>query len=321
MKKKIIPISAIVLIVLSSLFVIGCGEAERGPQGVQGSAGIDGSDGNAGSKGDRGFTGSTGPQGETGDRGYTGATGIKGSTGAIGAIGETGPAGRDGWNGGSGPRGQAGPPGPQGPVGVAPAPLYTVSLNPRGASTISMDPVMSGNSIWSVHLNTNGTAPTGDTAEIILTPINPMTLNQVTSIEWLEYLVAGYPPHVDILFDLDLNGFVDEGLVFEYAYNGHTGDSQPTYGAITGGWYQTFSDDGNGPVSVTDSAYAWLASGPPGGPGIIGGSLAAWKAGTVDPSVTGSTPIFSIHIEIDNWLVVSDAYLDYIKINGITVWE
>ena len=128
------------------------------------------------------------------------------------------------------------------------------------------------------------------------------TLGQIDSIAWSEYLIQGYPPHVDIMLDLNVDGTADEALVFEYALNGHTGDSQPTYGALTGAWYQTFSDDGEGPAVIDGNDLAWLATGPPGGPGIILGTLADWKAGTVDASVDSSAIVLRLEIEVDNYI-------------------
>ena len=92
------------------------------------------------------------------------------------------------------------------------------------------------------------------------------TLGDLDSISWNEYLDYGYAPHVDVI--LDTGGGTD-APVFEYAYNTSEGAVRPegqlTYGSVTDGWYQTFNDDGNGPAVITDTAYAWLSSGPSGG--------------------------------------------------------
>ena len=94
--------------------------------------------------------------------------------------------------------------------------------------------------------------------------------------------------HLDIILDINGDGAIDDSLVFEHAYNDvalHYLEGPMPYGALTGDWYQTFSDDGNGPAQVDDAAYGWLSSGPPGPPGdpaFISGTLAGWKSGLVD---------------------------------------
>jgi parallel beta-helix repeat protein len=180
---------------------------------------------------------------------------------------------------------------------------------------------------YSVHLDTGTTtAGDGDEARIVIVMPNGTSLNDIVSISWWEYLVAGYPPHVDVKVDTDGNGTADDALVFEYAYNGeshYTDEAPMPYGALTGAWYQTFSDDGNGPSVINDTASAWLSSGPPGplgDPGFIYGTLADWKAGTVDGSINGNTAVTALEIEVDNWVVNTEAYVDDIAINGVTYY-
>jgi hypothetical protein len=176
------------------------------------------------------------------------------------------------------------------------------------------------------HLVATGTA--GTEARIIVGLPAGTTLSNITSISWQEYLVQGYPPHVDIILDLDNDGIGDDALVVEYAYNTATHYAEAhtateAYGAQTGAWYNTFNDDGNGPSSVTDTTFAWLNSGapgpyPPDGINMIGDTLANWKAGTVSGggSVDGSTKVLRLEIEIDNWIRDTDAYVDSIEVNG-----
>ncbi len=145
-----------------------------------------------------------------------------------------------------------------------------------------------------------------------------MSLNDIVSIAWQEYLVSGYPPHVDLII-LRSDGVLD-ALVFEYSYNtmAHYADGPMPYGALTGDWYATFADDGSGPALINDAAFAWLSSGDPGPPGgMIEGTLAQWKAGTVLATVDGNSPVIRIEIEVDNWVVQSDAYLDSVAVNGV----
>lgn len=171
----------------------------------------------------------------------------------------------------------------------------------------------------SVHLQTTGTLGSGHEARIRITMPAGTTLDDITFVSWREYLVAGYPPHLDIKIDKDGNGTEDDALVFEYAYNSetHASAGQPTYGALNDAWYQTFSDDGNGPAEITDTANAWLSSGPPGpldDPSFIYGTLAEWKAGIVSASANGTTPVIALEIEVDNWIAQTEAYVDGIAI-------
>ncbi len=176
----------------------------------------------------------------------------------------------------------------------------------------------------SIHLLTTGVVGSGDEARIVIIPLpEGTTLDDIDSISWWEYLVEGYPPHVDIILDFDDDNVADDGLVFEYAYNSMTHfdtEAPMPYGAVLDDWFQTFSDDGNGPAQVDDDSSAWLSSGSPGLPAWIQGTLAQWKAGTVHGSVSASTPILRIEVEIDNWVVQSEAYVDdiVIVIDGVT---
>ena len=185
----------------------------------------------------------------------------------------------------------------------------------------------------SVYLVTTGTVETGDEARIVITPPAGTTLGDIESISWWEFLRVGYPPHVDILLDVDDDGTYtgypyDDTLVFEYAYNttNHYDEGGTAYHALTGDWYQVFSDDSSGPSQVDDAASAWSGSGPAGPPTDIElHTLASWKVGvtyTTDATKTinADTPIVVIIIEIDNWIVQTDAYVDDVEvvINGVT---
>ena len=260
--------------------------------------------------------GEEGPQGAAGPQGATGSQGPAGSQGAAGATGPQGPAGPQG-------AGAAGATGPQGPAGTTP--MFSVTLMNRngGQATLSSAQAQSGS--YSVYLQTTGTIAAPDEGTIVLTPIVPMALGQLASMSWQEYLTAGYPAHVDIYLDNDGDGVADDSLVVEYAYNtmAHYAEAPMPYGALTGAWYQTFSDDGNGPTQIDDTCYAWLnsgAAGPPGGGGHIAGTLSQWKAGALG-TFDATSSIVKIEIEVDNWVVQSNAYVDTIVVNGVTVWQ
>ncbi len=206
------------------------------------------------------------------------------------------------------------------------APWQLTTKNADSTAEWSTAQVKSGG--YAVHLDSGTTtAGEGDEARIRIEISEDKTLNDITSISWYEYLVAGYPPHVDVMIDIDGDGEEDDALVFEYAYNSgsHYTEAPMPYGALTGAWYQTFSDDGNGPGVIDDSAYAWLtsqAAGPLGGGfgdnGHYGTTLGEWKAGKTTPpgDISGATTITALEIEVDNWVVNSEAYVDDIIVNG-----
>jgi hypothetical protein len=186
-----------------------------------------------------------------------------------------------------------------------------------------------------VFLSATG-APPGQEARIVVGVPSGTTLGDIDSISWSEYLVAGYPPHVDIILDMNNDGVADEALVVEYAYNDtHYTESHTlteAYGALPNAWYSTFSDDGSGPSAVTDTTFAWLNSGnagpyPPSAtfpmnygavtPGIfVGGSLTAWKAGSIVYQINIFTSVLRLEIEVDNWIMDTQAYVDNIMVNG-----
>ena len=188
---------------------------------------------------------------------------------------------------------------------------------------------------------TTGGPGTGTEDRIVIDVPDDFTLGMLESISWDEYLVAGYPPHVDVILDLDDNGeytIADEALVFEYAYNyeSHALTEAPMpYGALTGAWYATFSDDTYGPAVIDDEAMAWATK---GAPGPLGGdfgddnffylSLADWKAGVTyqasgqaEKTINSDSIILRLEIEVDNWVVDSDAYVDNILVNELSETE
>ena len=72
------------------------------------------------------------------------------------------------------------------------------------------------------------TAP-GDAEEevnegrIVITLPEDTALEGITSLSWRVYTVEGYPPHADLLLDLDGDGDADDSLVLEYAYQPYDG--------------------------------------------------------------------------------------------------
>jgi hypothetical protein len=197
---------------------------------------------------------------------------------------------------------------------------YTAKLQTKGVAVADWSDTQAYDGDKSAHLETTGDVGSGFEARVhIPFCCGDFTLGDLDTISWWEYNVKGYPPHVDVILDTDGDCEADDALVFEYAYNtmDHYAEGPMPYGALTGAWYQTFSDDGYGPATITDTSHAWLSSGPPGPPGGAGfqeGTLADWKAGL--HGIDEDTKIVAIEIEIDNWVVQSEAFVDNIEING-----
>ena len=182
---------------------------------------------------------------------------------------------------------------------------------------------------------------------IVITLPEDTALEGITSLSWRVYTVEGYPPHADLLLDLDGDGDADDSLVLEYAYQPYDGTGYAyvspgiPYGhyepGLADSWYDppydTWVDTLQSDVdeehtdTINDESVAWLGSGVPGPyPGGFFGTLGDFKAGTVTviggTETTGidhSTAVLEIHIEVDNWLGPAEAYVDDVAINGETV--
>lgn len=202
-------------------------------------------------------------------------------------------------------------------------PTYTTSLTTKNSATSTWTTSKAYIGFYSVHLETTGDVGDGDEARFVVTMPSGITLGDINYISWFEFLIKGYPPHVDIILNLG-EGDTD-ALVFEYAYNGHDDDPQITgdtaYGALTGEWCMTFADDWEGPQCILGSAYCWLSSGPAGGPDIIGGTLDEWKVGDITGGlgIDKDTPVLRLEFEIDNWIVQTEAYLDDVQVNYLDI--
>ncbi len=323
MKKKLIFIPLLILTLILSLAMAGCADGEivitpEMEEAIQEYL-VD-LKGEPGEPGEPGGAGSVGPQGEQGPVGSRGSIGAKGSTGSTGADGEQGEQGEQGERGRSGG-------GSTGPQGIPGPNYFTVTLTTKNSAS-AIKTVGT-----TAQLQTTGTVGSGDEARIVITPTVPMTLGQLMSISWWENLTTGYPPHVDVILDVDgdgvyTNSVVDDALVFEYAYNGPASNSQLTpptaYGALTGKWYSVFKDNTAGAPIINGSCNAWATSGPSGGTGIIMYTLDQWKSGqtyttNATKTVDCNTRILSFEIEVDNWIVLTDALVDCITINGTLI--
>jgi hypothetical protein len=200
--------------------------------------------------------------------------------------------------------------------------------------------------VWSVHLKAPGKATKVEEVNegrIGLKLAAGTTLEDIASIRWWVRAISGYPPHVDLLLDLDKNGVSDETLVAEFAYQPYVGPGyayaspgkpyghydpglggtyyNPTYSA----WLETFQKNSGeaGTTFVSDDTVFWLASGQSGPyAGGYFGKLESFKDGDVEviggtqhAPVNEDTVVLEIQIEVDNWLGPSEAYVDKALLN------
>lgn len=198
---------------------------------------------------------------------------------------------------------------------------------------LSTNEVHSGD--YSVHLATgNGqTKGTGVEARIAIELPEETTLDDIQSISWWVYSVTGYPPHIDITLDVDGDGTVDpeDMLTGEMNLN-CTGAPKSiaqleTEIAYDTGWLQTFElTSGDGFDEIDDNTIFWVTKMGSGNLNAPSGTLADWKSGDItritDPEgemptaiITGSAKVIKIEIELDNWVVESEVYVDDIEIN------
>ncbi len=188
---------------------------------------------------------------------------------------------------------------------------------------------------YSVHLKTGDTGD-GNEGRIVIdaASVGITTLSSITSIAWSVYTVAGYPPHVDIYLDCDGDEVVDDEDVLTAELHYNNADPVFEFNDMIAKvnydtWLQTFeltSDDGFG--AVGDTTLLWLSK-LGGGPGDApAGTLAQWKAGTVGSDtgndlpggtvIDDTAPVLRLEIEVDRWMIDSEAYIDDLTINGTT---
>ena len=216
-----------------------------------------------------------------------------------------------------------------GPAGAAPD--STLALDTTGSAVAEWSTAEVHVGDYSVHLKTTGAVHSGDEGRIVIALPSGTTLGDIQSISWWTYAVGGYPPHVDITLDVNGDGVVDDEdmLTAEMAYNNADGKELdeglvPAYGE----WLQTFelsADDGFGQIG--NGTMLWVTKMGAGNDDAPWGTLQDWKDGVVanDPgadlpggtTISASAPVLALEIEIDNWVLQSEAYLDDITINGV----
>ena len=207
--------------------------------------------------------------------------------------------------------------------GIVAAYSSTTSLDIKGAGTASISGDWSNSPTHSAKLYAPFDNSNGPEGRVIITFNEVVTLNDITSISWMQNITNGYVSHVDVLIDTDSNGVSDDALVFEYAkVNPIDCDDVADYPT---GVVNTFGDKG----IVDNAAYAWLTSGPAGGclsppTEFFWHSLSAWKTGVNSSeangkTISGATRVIALEIEVDGWIMESQSYIDDIMINGAVI--
>ncbi len=213
---------------------------------------------------------------------------------------------------------------------------------------------------WSIHLKAPGKATWDpnlgmgvgvNEGRVSLKLAPGTTLGDIETIAWCVKTTSGYPPHVDLLLDIDGNGVFegskDDVLVAEFAYQPYVGpgyayvDPRVPYGHYAEGlqgsfynppyntWVKTFQNSTTelGTDRVHNGTILWLNSGLSGpyGGGFFG-RLSDFKEGSVEviggtdkAPVDYSTVVLEIQIEVDNWIGSSEAYVDDVYVNGEVV--
>lgn len=168
---------------------------------------------------------------------------------------------------------------------------------------------------------------TGAEARIVIPMPEGTTLGDLDSISWWVYTVTGYPPHVDIYLDVDGDNVLDleDVLTAEMACNPDQ-TIKSIADSLPGEWVQTFeSDTGYGPAVIDGFTTFWVAKMGSGTYNAPYGTLNELLAGEghLGPGCTeedflanydSTTLVLRMEIEVDNWVVPSEVYVDDIKI-------
>ena len=173
-------------------------------------------------------------------------------------------------------------------------------------------------------LSASGDKGTESKIHIRAEDVGVNSLDDLLSMNWESFVVdGGYIAHVDVLIDTTGNNVIDDALVFEYDKVTTPSDKlviDMTF--IRDAWTtNAFSDKD----SISDSSIAWLTSeapGPVGGVGYTAYTLAEWKLGKISEGtkiIPADVTVIAFQIEIDNWIVDTDAKIRNIQINTVDV--
>jgi hypothetical protein len=203
---------------------------------------------------------------------------------------------------------------------VAPDSINSLSTTGTAISELSSRTSTSGT--YSARLQASDPGdPNEGRISITLNP--PISLGELINISWMQNVTAGYIAHVDVIIDTDGNGLADDALVFEYDKVTTPSDQLvPIMAYDRDIWVNTFDDKG----TVNDESKAWLSSGPPGPASAPNTtfyyhSLESWKSGPPTNEANGktvnnNTNITALEIEVDGWILESEAFIDDIYVNG-----
>ena len=207
-----------------------------------------------------------------------------------------------------------------------------------GIAEWSTDQAKSGS--YSVHLTAPSVEKAGNEARIVIPMPEGTTLGNIETISWWVYAVTGYPPHIDIILADDIDGTANiDSLTAEVASNSNPedlpwSDLQESYSYDT--WLRTLEISGGTGVSEIDgSTTFWVTRHGAGTADAPYGTLDELKAGTVhypdrepdydgvpdvdpDIEINDDVVVLRLEIEIDDWVVKSEAYVDDITIHDKT---
>ncbi len=149
-----------------------------------------------------------------------------------------------------------------------------------------------------------------DEGTIIITPPADFTFGDIETLSWYTYLVSGYIPHVDF-----------RGTFTTVTIEGATVNDNALTGWPTNTWFRTF----DGADEVIPS---WLPGYSAGDVTVIDAdsiartgdtyaTLGEFQTPTGIEGINENTVITTIEIEVDSWMVASEAYVDNILLNGV----
>jgi hypothetical protein len=199
---------------------------------------------------------------------------------------------------------------------------HITSLSTRGSAISEVSAITSTSGLYSARLQADDPADPNE-GRINITFNPPITLGEIINISWMQNVTAGYIAHIDIRIDVNGDGLPDDALVFEYDKVKAPSDQLVTAMAFDRDeWVSTFDDKG----IVDSNAKAWLSSGPPGPASadnetFFYHSLASWKSGPPTNQANGktvnnNTNVTALELEVDGWILESEAFIDDILING-----
>lgn len=181
----------------------------------------------------------------------------------------------------------------------------------------------------------------------VITVEHGLTLGDLNSVDFEQYVTAGYPASVNILLDVNGDGEFDskkdlttgyltngedDVLKIEWAYNGATAGYPDAYMESDeyNKWVRVFPNN----ALIDDTTQAWLYSVKPGDVEMVKHSLADWKLGQSrgtscyyvsddwyeeycdDITINSDTQIYGIEIESLGWIAASGSKVRDVRVNN-----